>query len=182
MHYDIQWLLEQQRAGRPIKFLFFWGHTPSFGETTGKCCLSQWYDSPFQVEGVLYKTAEHWMMAKKALLFEDNVMYDRIIAATKPGEAKELGKLVANFDDATWSAHKYSIVMEGNQHKFSRHNDLKQFLLNTYDRVLVEASPLDRIWGIGLAEDHPSASHADQWKGENLLGFALMEVRDSLKY
>ena len=121
------------------------------------------------------------MMAQKALLFEDQIMFEKIIAANKPGEAKDLGKLVANFDDMRWNEHKYAIVVEGTHHKFSQHRELKQFLFNTNDRVLVEASPVDRIWGIGLAEDHPHAQLPDQWRGENLLGFALMDVRDAMR-
>lgn len=120
------------------------------------------------------------MMAKKALLFCDHDLQHRIIAAEKPGEAKALGREISNFNEATWNAHKFDIVVEGNHQKFSQHDDLREFLAGTGDRILVEASPVDSIWGIGLSADHPDAARIDKWQGENLLGFALMTVRDQL--
>lgn len=88
--------------------------------------------------------------------------------------------MITNFDEKVWNTHRYDIVMEGNLHKFQQHHDLKTFLLNTHDRILVEASPVDAIWGVGLAVDNEKISNPSQWKGLNLLGFALMEVRDQL--
>jgi len=92
-----------------------------------------------------------------------------------------LGRQVKNYDDKLWLANRYEIVKQGNYHKFSQNKDLKTFLINTKDRVLVEASPVDPIWGIGMATDHKDVSNPEKWKGLNLLGFALMEVRDELK-
>lgn len=85
------------------------------------------------------------------------------------------------FDNDTWNEHRFEIVVNANLAKFSAHKDLQTFLLNTGDRVLAEASPVDKIWGIGLAEDDHKASNPNLWKGENLLGYALMEVRERLK-
>lgn len=163
------------------KFLFFWGHQPNKDGSISKTCFSQWWLSSFEVDNVIYKTAEHWMMAKKAELFNDNEVLAKIIKANSPAEAKKLGREVKNYDDKLWLANRYEIVKQGNYHKFSQNKDLKTFLLNTKDRVLVEASPVDPIWGIGMATDHKDVSNPEKWKGLNLLGFALMEVRDELK-
>lgn len=101
------------------------------------------------------------------------------MAAPSPSAAKKLGRRVRGFDDATWNERRYSIVVRGNVAKFAQHPDLRDFLLGTKNRVLVEASPVDRIWGIGLAEDDERAVDPKQWQGLNLLGFALMKVRDA---
>ncbi|HEX7869876.1 MAG TPA: NADAR family protein [Chryseobacterium sp.] len=163
------------------KFLFFWGHQPNKDGSISKTCFSQWWLSSFEVDNVIYKTAEHWMMAKKAELFNDNEVLAKIIKANSPAEAKKLGRQVKNYDDKLWLANRYEIVKQGNYHKFSQNKDLKTFLINTKGRVLVEASPVDPIWGIGMATDHKDVSNPEKWKGLNLLGFALMEVRDELK-
>jgi ribA/ribD-fused uncharacterized protein len=163
------------------KFLFFWGHQPSKDGIITKTCFSQWWQSPFTVDGVEYKTAEHWMMAKKALLFGDQETLVKILLCKSPAEAKKLGREVKNYQDKLWLENRYEIVKEGNFHKFSQNYDLKTFLLNTNERVIVEASPVDPIWGIGMASDDKDINNPKQWKGLNLLGFALMEVRDQLK-
>lgn len=121
------------------------------------------------------------MMAQKALLFDHKEIYDKIIAAKSPAEAKTLGRQVRNFDEVVWNTNRFALVVEGNLQKFSQHPDLKEFLLNTKERVLVEASPVDKIWGIGLAVDSDRADNPKRWNGLNLLGFALMQVRDMLK-
>ena len=98
-----------------------------------------------------------------------------------PKEMKALGKKVKNFDQVIWDKVKYSIVLNGNYYKFSQNPEMRDFLISTGDKILVEASPLDRIWGIGLSAQDHNANKPEAWKGENLLGFALMEVRDELK-
>jgi len=163
------------------KFLFFWGHQPNKDGSISKTCFSQWWLSSFEVDKVIYKTAEHWMMAKKAELFKDNEVLAKIIKANSPAEAKKLGREVRNYDDKLWLANRYEIVKQGNYYKFTQNPDLKKFLINTNERVLVEASPVDPIWGIGMATDHKDVMNPEKWKGLNLLGFALMEVRDELK-
>lgn len=120
------------------------------------------------------------MMAEKARLFKDEESLDRVLVANHPNEAKQLGRKVAGFDKKLWERQRSEIVTTGNFAKFSQNPALKEFLLNTGDRVLVEASPVDRIWGIGLAADHIDAENPYKWKGLNLLGFALMEVRNRL--
>lgn len=179
--YNTNLLIQKINNGEAVKFLFFWGHTNKLNEAAGKFCFSQWYELPFEVEGKTYKTAEHWMMAHKALLFGNHDIYEKIIRASKPGEVKELGRQVTGFDEATWKQHRYDIVKQGNLHKFSQHLALAQYLKSTANRLIVEASPVDNIWGIGLAQDHEDAANPAKWRGENLLGFALMEVRDLLK-
>ena len=178
MKYDVPKLIERYKSGEILKYVFFWGHTKT--DSVTKSCFSQWYESAFEVEGVLFHTAEHWMMAQKALLFNDRDSYEQIVAAGRPGKVKELGRQIRNFDQQIWEHERYGIVVKGNYHKFTQNADLKTFLINTHNRILVEASPVDPVWGIGLAHDSNSADKPDQWKGLNLLGFALMEVRDLL--
>ena len=163
-----------------IKFLFFWGHRPGPDGRIGANCLSQWLPSPFAVDGHEFATAEHYMMWRKAILFGDTAMAPRILAAPHPRAAKDLGGKVAGFDQATWNEHRVPIVVDGNLAKFGRHPEFGAFLAGTGTRVLVEASPMDRIWGIGLAADDPAAADPGRWRGLNLLGFALMQVRDTL--
>nr|WP_294927606.1 NADAR family protein [uncultured Flavobacterium sp.] len=163
------------------KFLFFWGHQPNKDGSISKTCFSQWWLSSFEVDKVIYKTAEHWMMAKKAELFKDDEVLAKIIKANSPAEAKKLGREVKNYNETLWLAARFDIVKEGNYHKFSQNPELKTFLVNTKERVLVEASPVDAIWGIGMASDHKDVLNPEKWRGLNLLGFALMEVRDELK-
>lgn len=173
-------LIREVRAGSRIKYLHFWGHRPRPDGRIGPSCLSQWWPSPFVVDGVAYATAEHWMMTGKARLFGDAEAERRVLAAEHPAEAKKAGRLVRDFDEAVWARERFRLVVEGSVHKFAADADLGMFLLGTGERVLVEASPVDRIWGIGLAADDEAASHPERWRGLNLLGFALMEARERL--
>ncbi|MYR46323.1 NADAR family protein [Streptomyces sp. SID5910] len=174
-------LLREVRAGARIKYLCFWGHQPLPDGRIGPSCLSQWWPSPFTVDGVEYATAEHWMMAGKARLFEDAEAERRVLAAGHPAEAKKAGRLVRGFDEAVWERERFRIVVEGSVHKFAADPALRTFLLNTGDRVLVEASPLDRVWGIGLSPDAEATTNPEHWRGQNLLGFALMAARERLR-
>lgn len=178
--YDRTWLEERFRAKKHVKFLFFWGHQPSKDGAITASCLSQWWPARFDVAGVGYPCAEHWMMAEKARLFDDVDMADKIASAGSPKQAKELGRQVRGFDVSTWDANKRRIVEQGSFEKFRQNPPLRDFLLSTGDQVLVEASPVDRIWGIGLAGDDERAANPLQWRGKNLLGFALMTARDRL--
>ncbi|MEM6298226.1 MAG: NADAR family protein [Bacteroidota bacterium] len=178
MNYTNDKIIERLEKGEYLKFLFFWGHQRS-NELT-KSCFSQWYESSFVVNEVEYLTAEHYMMAEKALLFGDKTIYEEIIHSKKAGEAKALGRKVSGFDQKVWEEHRFEVVVKGNFHKFSQNPELAQFLKDTGSRVLVEASPVDTIWGIGLPQDSENASNPRNWRGLNLLGYALMEVRDAL--
>lgn len=177
---SVEALVAAVAAGVRPKYLCFWGHTPK-GDSPGPWVFSQWFESPFEVDGNRYATAEHWMMAGKAQLFGDTETREKILAARTPGEAKTLGRTVQGFDESTWQARRFEIVVEGNVHKFSGDPALHGYILGTTQRVLVEASPVDRIWGIGLAADDDDATQPDRWQGLNLLGFALMEARARLQ-
>lgn len=168
--------------GLAPKWCLFWGHTPAKDGSITKSVFSQWWAAhPFTIDGITYATAEHWMMAEKARLFGDEETRAKILTAPHPNEAKKLGREVQNFDGSRWLAARWDIVLRGNLAKFSQHSALREFLLNTNDRIIVEASPYDQIWGIGLAATDPNAENPDKWRGLNLLGFALMAVRAQLK-
>lgn len=161
-------------------FLFFWGHHEKSGKVT-KACLSQWYPCFFTIDGVRYSTAEQYMMAEKARLMGDEACREAIMATSDPNEIKALGRQVDNFDETLWNKEKSRVVEKGNLAKFSQNEALKTFLLSTEDKVLVEASPYDSIWGIGLRAEDAEAQDPRQWKGSNLLGFALMKVRQTIR-
>ncbi|MEV5317820.1 NADAR family protein [Streptomyces sp. NPDC052687] len=174
-------LVKQVRAGSRVKCLYFWGHRPRPDGQIGPSCLSQWWPAPFTANGVEYATAEHWMMAAKARLFGDAEAERRVLAAAHPAEAKKAGRLVRGFDEGVWERERFGIVVEGSVRKFAAREELRHYLLGTGERVLVEASPVDRVWGIGLAADDEAAADPERWRGLNLLGFALMEARDRLR-
>lgn len=174
---DLRHALE---AGATPKYVLFWGHQPNADGSIGKGCFSQWFEASFEVDGQTYLTAEHFMMAEKARLFGDVETRASILAARTPAEAKKLGRGVKGFDDARWEQARFDIVVRANEGKFSQNRALQDYLLTTGDRVLVEASPVDRIWGIGLAANDERALDPRAWCGLNLLGFALMEVRARL--
>ncbi|MFF9014462.1 NADAR family protein [Streptomyces sp. NPDC014870] len=178
---QIETLTQQVRRGEKVKFLPFWGHRPRPDGQLSASCLSQWWPSPFEVDGVRYATAEHWMMAAKARLFGDPEAERAALSSRTPAGAKKAGRLVRGFDDSVWERERFGIVVEGSVHKFGSDEALRAFLLGTGGRVLVEASPLDRVWGIGLAAEDPRATDPSRWRGLNLLGFALMEARERLR-
>lgn len=168
-------------AGEALEYLYFWGHTPSADGRVGKECLSQWYPAPFEVEGVRYASAEHFMMSGKARLFGDAEADAKILAAATPAEAKTLGRAVRGFDERRWAERRSALVVRGNVAKFGQHPAAKAFLLGTGRRVLVEASPRDCVWGVGLGAERAAAVGPAGWRGLNLLGFALMEARAQLR-
>ena len=180
MKYDINWLIEQYEKEERLKYVFFWGDKPKKDGSIGKSCLSQWWLSDFEKDGIVYPTAEHWMMAEKAKLFKDEDSYSKILATKHPHEAKKLGRLVEGFNIPIWKTQCFEIIKRGNLLKFSQDKNLQNYLLSTHPRILIEASPYDEIWGIGLKADNPSAQNPSTWRGLNLLGFALMEVRDEI--
>lgn len=176
----VEQLMDAIRQGVHPKYVFFWGHTPKTPDKIDEACLSNWFPAGFTLDGVEYATAEHYMMAEKARLFGDMAMRERILAADGPGEAKHLGRNVSGFDEEVWVRHRFDIVAAGAEAKFAQNEALGEFLRGTGEAVLVEASPHDRIWGIGLARNTRSATHPVDWRGLNLLGFALMEARGRL--
>ena len=118
------------------------------------------------------------MMCSKALLFEDYNILGKMFSTSDPKLLKALGQKVQNFDQKKWDAFKLDIVILGNYLKFSQNLNLKQKLIQTEKAILAEASPYDKVWGIGLSADNDLANSPDSWRGENLLGYALMTVRN----
>jgi ribA/ribD-fused uncharacterized protein len=167
-------------TGVEISYVFFWGHQPQPDGSIGTNCLSQWWPTAFQADNVMFRSAEHYMMYRKAILFGDEESAGRIVAASHPRQAKMLGRRVRNFDEQMWKKQRYDIVVDASLAKFDQDSQLRAFLLGTGDRVLVEASPLDRIWGIGMTARDERATDPALWQGLNLLGFALMQARAEL--
>ena len=180
MKYSIEIIKGIVRRRPDIEIIYFWGHTPNPKKIT-KSCFSQWYDVYFEIDSIQYHTTEQYMMASKARLFGDEDTLNEIMNATTPFEYKKLGRKVKGFEPSLWDEKKLDIVVEGNKAKFGQNPELKEFLLSTDDAILVEASPYDTIWGIGMDRETALNSKVEDWKGENLLGCALMEVRDWLK-
>lgn len=153
-------------------FVLFW-----------KGIFSQWHPISF-VEGdlqggtTLYPTAEHWMMANKARLFGDVKTLNEIMSTDSPRDAKKLGRKVRGFNPDVWTEKCFGIVVQGNYLKFSQNEAARDHLLKTEGRILVEASPYDQIWGIGMGQEDARATNPALWEGKNLLGQALMVVRD----
>lgn len=149
--------------------------------------FSQWHKCKFTVNGVDYNCTEQFMMAQKAILFKDDDILEDIMAETDPRAQKKLGRKIRGFEKDLWDKHRYTIVLAGNLAKFTQNEDLKKILMDTELRTLVEASPLDKIWGIGLAEYTEDGYAVDdvydrsKWKGINLLGQALTQVREMIK-
>jgi len=176
--YNPLWVKEKRKDSN-VDFVFFWSHRAPKGVVT-KACFSQWYPCSFEVDGETYNCAEQYMMAEKARVFDDEEIRRRILSESDPDTIKQLGREVHNFDPEVWDQHKFDVVVRGNLAKFGQNPDLKSFLKNTGSRILVEASPYDRIWGIGMREGQEGCTNPEKWFGTNLLGFALMVVRDSL--
>lgn len=151
------------------KFTFFWSGP-----------FSNWHPSPFQIDNVWYNCGEQWMMAAKARFFGDMEALAKIMSAVDPREQKAYGRQIKNFDKAKWDEASPDLVFKGCLAKFEQNEDLKRIILSTIGTTLVEASPEDRIWGIGLRKDDPRAQRRETWLGENRLGNTLMRVRDVL--
>ncbi|MEI0542281.1 NADAR family protein [Brachyspira pilosicoli] len=178
--YSLEKLRKDFNSGKKIDFLFFYGHTNDKKEVT-KSSLSQWYIKDFKENDLLFNCMEKYMMYNKALLFDDKDIANEILNNNQPKAIKELGRKVKNFNDELWDKMKYKIVFTGNYYKFSQNTDLRNFLLSTKNKVLVEASPYDKVWGIKMKYDDENIENPFCWKGKNLLGFALMEARDEIK-
>lgn len=178
--YSLEWLKERIEQGETFDYCKFFTHKQK-GKSVDNSCFSQWYMRDFVIDGITYNCAEQWMMASKARLFGDEESLGKILKATKQGVIKKLGKGVKGFDESIWSKNCFDIVVKGNIAKFTQNEDLKQYLLGTGNQILVEASPYDKIWGIGMDASNNNSSDPYEWNGTNLLGFALTKVRDGLK-
>jgi ribA/ribD-fused uncharacterized protein len=152
------------------KFHFFWSGP-----------FSQWAIRPMVIEGVTYNCCEQLMMAEKARLFGDDWAYNQIMIETDPAKQKALGRQVKGFDKDKWEAIARDVVYKGNYAKFTQHPELRAKLMATGDQEIVEASPEDRIWGIGLRSSDPRAQDKKTWRGTNWLGEAITRVREQLR-
>lgn len=142
--------------------------------------LSNWYPSNFKVDNVNFSSMEQYMMYKKAVCFRDKDTADKILVTNDVAEIKALGRLVADYNESYWNGARQIVVFEGLIAKFSQNEDLKKLLKATENAVLAECAVKDRIWGIGLSMKDPERFEIDKWKGQNLLGYALMMVRERL--
>jgi ribA/ribD-fused uncharacterized protein len=152
------------------KHVFFWNGI-----------YSQWHKAPMTIDGIEYNSCEQYMMHQKALLFDDDEIAELIMQEENPKEQKKFGRMIKGFDKALWDKNCLAIVFEGNLAKFSQNPELKAEMLSTGNKIFVEASPLDHIWGIGLDEDAEGVDDPSYWLGLNLLGQALTLVKNQLR-
>lgn len=141
--------------------------------------FSNWYKSDFVSEGITFHSTEQYLMYKKAMLFNDTEVAQEVLASTNEGQIKKLGRKVRNYNDSVWSQERFNIMVDGLIGKFSQNNTLKELLLNTGNSIIVECSPYDRIWGVGISVD--DAEQGKEFRGDNLLGKALMQARDYIR-
>lgn len=183
---DRESLIRFVESGETPEYVLFW----SAGEGIGPHVFSQWFFSNFTVGGVTFPTAEHCMMFNKATLMGDEDAKRAILRDIEdggltglpdPARAKKIGRSIKPWNQARWDEFKFAVVVDVNMAKFDQNAALREYILSTGESILVEASPYDRIWGIGLGENDPRCRDPRKWQGENLLGFALMEVRDRLR-
>lgn len=154
------------------KFTFFY---------TSESPFSNFYPCSFEIDGVKFNCSEQCMMYGKAKLFNDDQVAEMILSESSPRKIKAHGRNVSGFDEQTWTANRVAIVHRALKAKFGQNAELLEKLLATGDTLLVEASPSDKIWGIGLSQDNPLAQSKSTWKGLNLLGQILTDVREELK-
>lgn len=178
---DLETLRKQVRSGVTFRYRLFYGHTARPDGRPSDAVFSQFFPCAFSLHGVPYRFAEQWMMASKARLFGDREALIAILAATQPKECKALGRTVRDFDETAWRQHRFDIVTVGNVAKFGQDSTLRAYLMTTGDEILVEASPTDCVWGIRQHRQHPDAQDPLRWRGQNLLGFALMRARSILR-
>jgi len=155
-----------------MNYTFFWAEP-----TCCSCPFSQWMFSDFTIGHNKYNSAEQWMMAAKARLFNDEETVVKIMQAEHPREQKKLGRQVKNFEPDVWEKNCRKLVYEGNYAKFTQHQVLKDALRDTIGTCLVESSPYDKVWGIGLKTGDPDCEDPAKWKGKNYLGHVLNQVR-----
>lgn len=165
----------------PDDFVFFWGHRCADQSNPGDACLSNFFPAKMVIDGETYSCVEQYMHARKAGLFKDEVTRQRIMDTTNPNQMKELGRQVSGYREKVWRQAAHDVVYKGVMAKFDQDEVLRKYLLSTNTCILVEASPYDKRWGIGLPATHTYATVPALWPGENWLGFILMEARDALR-
>lgn len=179
---DIDELRRRELNGEPFELLFFGAQRPLPSGKIGTSCLSQLWPSPFEVDGDTYATAEHYVMVGKARLFGDEAMAAHILKTSAPEEAIALGREVRGFDRATWMAVRHDLIVAANRAKFTSRPELGVYLTHhTGQKILVHTNSGELVWGIGLASNDIRARSPIAWPGRNILGFALMDVRDELR-
>lgn len=152
------------------KHVFFWGSE-----------FSNFYPCKFTVNEIEFNCSEQYFMWRKAKYFNDDESAEKILKASRPEEQKKLGRNVKNFDNVKWEKEREDAMYQGVYNKFSQNPELKKLLLKYPNHKFVEASPYDRIWGIGMREDAFGVTNEDNWLGLNLLGKIISQVRDELK-
>lgn len=157
----------------------FW--KPKNTANIGSHVLTQWHKCKFKLGNFQYNNTEQYMMMEKAKLFEDDFIYEQLKKPMHPKEYKALGRKIRGFEEKTWDKAKVEIVYKGNHAKFTQNKDLEKYLVQTKDKIIIEASPYDTVWGIGLAVTSDDLLIPENWKGENLLGFILMQVREEIR-
>lgn len=162
-------------AHRFASCVFFWLNEGENGY------LSNWFNSPFSVDGIKYANTEQYFMAQKAILFGDTNTLEQIMKAESPKECKKLGRSVTPFDSVIWDTKCYDIMKTGNRQKFIQNPGLMTKLLSTGDAILAEASPIDGIWGIKLDAEQADNIEPSKWPGRNLQGKLLMELREEFR-
>lgn len=167
----VEELRMRYNQGERFDYVFFF---------TSKEYFSNWYEASFIVDGVYYWCTEQYMMAKKAELFGDSFILDKIMKSTRQDEIKKLGRQIRGFNDEIWDANKIGIVFDGNYAKFTMNPMLKNYIMKQKGKVLVEASPYDKIWGIRMDKRDVGIENPNNWRGQNCLGFTLMAVRDTI--
>lgn len=189
MKYNRQWLLREIARGKRFTYTGFWGNQ---SDTKEERSFSNFYPSKFTVDTIqglhTFTCSEQYFMYLKAVEFGDLAIVRKILDNTlAPNHYKNLGRKVSGFDDNKWSRVRYQRMLDCLRAKFMQNDDLGKNLLSTGDTILVEASPFDTVWGVKLSKQTKEGkvltqwSDPTQWRGDNLLGFALMEVRDELK-
>lgn len=143
--------------------------------------LSNWYLSDFTVDGVSFSSMEQYMMYQKAVVFKDKDIASKILKTDDVKRIKEYGRQVSNYDDTVWNGVRQIVIYKGLLEKFRQNEKLKKELLDTGDDILAECAVSDKIWGIGLSMKDSNKNDIKAWRGQNLLGFALMLVRDELR-
>lgn len=171
--FSAQLLAQQAKEEKPEVrdgYVLFWGSWPS-----------NWWYSPFTIDGVGYNCVEQYMMAEKARLFGDEETRAKILASHWPRTQKDLGREVQGYNDKKWSAARYKVVLRGTIEKYRQNPKLLKLLLDTGSAKFVECSPEDDLWGIGLSQDSPHATAPSKWRGKNLLGKTITAARAALK-
>lgn len=164
-----------ERGYKKMKIICF--HNPD--EENGY--LSNWALSKFTVNGLSFSSMEQYMMYQKAVCFKDEEIAEKILATTDVAVIKALGRKVKGYNDGYWNGVRQLLVYEGLKEKFAQKEDLKRQLLDTEDSILAECAVNDRIWGIGLSMKDSNRLEPEKWRGQNLLGYALMMVRNWIK-